>query len=272
MTRRVDFSRNAAIYDRRHGAAVLNSDLVQVCNAAHLEVGCRVLDIGAGTGRISIPLSDLGYKMVALEPAPGMLEQLRVKADGRGIETLLSEGSQLPIEAASFDAVVMARLLYLTPDWKTILGEAIRVLKPDGVLLHEWGNGSPTEEWVQIREKARVLFQAAGVVAPFHPGASDEMEIENYLAGAGLHVLTRVSLGAGPLVTLREFLRRLADGELSYIWDVPTEVRASSLPVLQQWAQKEFDLEANVSIPKNIEWSIYRRHVIQQTHVAIRYT
>jgi len=270
MTRRVDFSNNAPIYDRRHGAVVSYSDLAKICDAAQLKAACRVLDIGAGTGRLSIPLSDRGYTVVALEPARGMREQLRIKAGDRAIETLLAEGSQVPLESASFDAVVVARLLYLTPDWKAILGEASRVLKPNGVLLHEWGNGDPGEEWVQIREKARALFENAGVVAPFHPGARKESEIASYLAGAGFHVTARVDLGNGPLVTLREFLRRLVDGELSYIWEVPVEVRASTLPALQRWAQSRFDLDVQFPNPKKIEWSIYRRHVAQQTVAAVQ--
>jgi SAM-dependent methyltransferase len=188
-----------------------------------------------------------------------MLEQLRIKAGARDVEALLAEGSQVQLVAESFDAAVVARLLYLTPDWKAILGEASRVLKPNGVLLHEWGNGDPGEEWVQIRAKARALFENAGVVAPFHPGAREELEIERYLAGAGFHVTARVDLGAGPLVTLREFLRRLVDGELSYIWDVPIEVRARTLPALQRWAQDHFDLDAQVPSPRKIEWSIHMR-------------
>jgi len=129
MTGRVDFSANAAIYDRRHGSAADEAWLKQVCEAAALNAGSTVLDIGAGTGRNSVPLHDLGYRVIAVEPARGMLEKLRLKAGERRIAMHAADGSSLPLETGSVDAVVMARLLYLTPDWKQILNEAGRVLK-----------------------------------------------------------------------------------------------------------------------------------------------
>src|SRR5438128_8745181 len=83
----------------------------------------------------------------------------------------------LPCRPASFDAVVVARLLYLLADWRQVIDELARVLRPNGRLLHEWGNGEPDEEWVQIRERARDLFEEAGVRNPFHPCARHERAI-----------------------------------------------------------------------------------------------
>lgn len=264
MTRRVDFSGNAPIYDRRHGATADEGGLRQICDAARLEIGSTILDVGAGTGRVAIPLFDLGYKVTAVEPSAGMLEQLRLKADGRPIEIHLSQGSDIPAAPASFDAVAIARLLYLTPDWRLILDEAARVLKPDGVLMHEWGNGTSEEPWVLVREKARALFEEDGIASPFHPGARQQFEVEAHLTLIGFRLEKRVAIGSGPAVTVREFLRRLVDGELSYIWDVPAEVRARCLPRLQTWAQNTLNLDAEIPVPKLIEWTVYRRHAAQQ--------
>jgi SAM-dependent methyltransferase len=269
MTRLVDFSGNARVYDKRHGAAADDMGLKKVCEVARLEVGGTVLDIGAGTGRVSIPLSDLGYKVIAVEPAAGMLEQLRLKANGRLIETHQAGGSHLPVASGAVDAVSIARLLYLTPDWHQILDEVGRVLKPDGVLLHEWGNGNSDEPWVLVREKARSLFEAEGMVSPFHPGARQESEVEGYLASAGFHLESRVGIGSGVGTTIRQFLQRLVDGELSYIWDVPTDIRAKCLPHLRQWVETTLELDVPVPMPKLIEWTVYRRHVAQQPHAAI---
>ena len=41
-------------------------------------------------------------------------------------------GEQLPFAGASFDAVVIARLLYLVPEWQTLLRDVRRVLRPGG--------------------------------------------------------------------------------------------------------------------------------------------
>jgi hypothetical protein len=63
-------------------------------------------------------------------------------------------------------------------DWRVILREAHRVLAARGCLLHEWDNGQVHEEWVQVREEARRLFEAAGAWAPFHPGVRSETEVD----------------------------------------------------------------------------------------------
>src|SRR5262245_5983967 len=95
----------------------------------------------------------------ALEPARGMLEQLRTKAGETHLLAVVAEGARLPFPPEHFDVVVIARLLYLTRDWPLILRESHRVLAAGGCLLHEWGNGERDEEWVQVREEARRLFE-----------------------------------------------------------------------------------------------------------------
>src|SRR5262249_14465530 len=161
------------------------------------------------------------------EPAPGMLAKLRAKADARRVAALAAEGARLPLPAGHFDVVVIARLLYLAPDWREILKEAHRVLASRGCLLHEWGNGEAGEEWVRIREEARRLFERAGVRAPFHPGVRSEAEVDRELAGLGVSREGQIAMGPGPETSLREFLRRLTEGELSYTWNVPEDVRAA---------------------------------------------
>lgn len=259
MRERVNFSANASIYDRRHGASVSDEGLARVWLAAGMSNGASVLDIGAGTGRVAIPLATRGCRVVALEPATGMVEQLQRKdGDGR-VQPLIAEGSLLPFPGGTFDVVVIARLLYLTPDWRAILEEAFRVLGTGGVLLHEWGNGDVDEEWVLIRQEARRLFEEAGVAAPFHPGVRSEHDVDEHLAALGMAREGDVGMGPGPIVTLGEFLRRLAEGELSYIWNVPEHICAESLPRLRRWSEETFDLDTPVPVPRQIRWSLFRK-------------
>ena len=133
MSERVDFSANASVYDRRHGAIMSDDELGRPWLAAGLQVGARVLDIGAGTGRVAIPLASRGCNVVAVEPAGGMLAQLRAKTGDNKVRSVVAEGARLPFPVGHFDAVVIARLLYLTPDWRAILRDAHRVLAIGGL-------------------------------------------------------------------------------------------------------------------------------------------
>jgi SAM-dependent methyltransferase len=259
MDTRVDFSANAQIYDRRHGVAVPGEAVERLCQAAGLLPHTRILDIGAGTGRVAIPLAGHGGIVVALEPAAGMLTELRAKASDGTVLAVAAEGARLPFPDGCFGAVVIARLLYLTVDWRAILGEAHRVLAAGGCLLHEWGNGQVDEEWAQIRDELRRLFEESGLSGPFHPGVRTEAEVDEHITGLGLHREAQIDLGSGPVTTLREFLRRLDDGVLSYVWNVPDDVLTRSLPRLQRWAEATFDLDRSHPMPRNLRWTIYRK-------------
>ena len=259
MPERVDFSRNALVYDRRHGALLPDDDVDRLLTAGGDQPGALVLDIGAGTGRVAIPLAAHGCSVVALEPARGMIDQLRAKGSEVTLSLVVGDGGRLPFAAGRFDLCVIARLLYLTENWREIIREAHRVLAMNGALLHEWGNGQDDEEWVQIREEARRLFELAGVRKPFHPGVRLEAELDTDLAAIGLVREAELAMGPGPNVSLGEFLKRLVEGELSYIWNVPQDVRATCIPQLADWAGKTFDLDQRVSIPKEMRWTVYRK-------------
>ena len=64
----------------------------------------RIVDYGAGTGRLALPLSRAGYTVVATEPCPEMLAVLKAKA---AIETLAVETvccrMQDPLQLPPFD-------------------------------------------------------------------------------------------------------------------------------------------------------------------------
>ena len=257
MTDRVDFSQAASTYDRRHGAFIPAEAAEALVRDASLRAGSRVLDIAAGTGRVTIPLTTLGCRVVALDIARPMLEEIPKKAPSLSIPRVIGEGAHLPCASASFDAVVIARLLYLVPAWQTLLSEALRVLKPGGRLLHEWSNGDADEEWVQIREKIRAMFEQAGVANPFHPGVRTEDEVERCLAGLGVTRIATERFGSGHPMTVGDFLTRLIEGECSYTWAVPKDVAARCLPELQAWAAARFDLSREVPMPRQIIWRVY---------------
>jgi SAM-dependent methyltransferase len=259
VSQRVDFSGNANVYDRRHGAVLAEDVVRRLATAGAIRSGTHVLDIGAGTGRVAIALAELGCNVVALEPASGMVETLRTKAGALPIRFVAGDGARLPFSPAQFEVVVIARVLYLTADWRGVLREAHRVLDVGGRLLHEWGNGQADEEWVQIREQARALFEEAGVSSPFHPGVRSEREVDDALESLGFVRSAVLSIGPGPTLTLAEFLRRLINGEFSYIWNVPKAVQEHCLPLLKAWSEQRFDLGRSIAMPRELCWTVYRK-------------
>src|SRR5689334_18151290 len=90
------------------------------------------------------------------------------------------------------------------------------------------------EAWVQIREKARPLFEDAAVDNPFHPAARSEAEIDDFLASIRLDRRNELRIGSSPRITLRDFIEKIVSGELCYIWNVPKHFRESCLPTCLQ--------------------------------------
>jgi SAM-dependent methyltransferase len=256
---RVDFSANASVYDRRHGAVLPQHVARELADAGGLEPEARVLDIGAGTGRVAIAFAEIGYQVTALDPARRMLDEVRLKAHDCRVHLVAGEGARLPFGRSYFDAVILARILYLMEDWTAVLREVSDVLKPGGFLLHEWGNGKAGEPWVQIREKLRALFLDAGVETPFHPGARSEAEVDDFLTELGFVRRERLSAGPGPCMTLHDFVGRIAAGEFSYIWNIPAHIQESCIQLLHKWCRDTFELEQSLPMPAQLEWTVYRK-------------
>ena len=111
----------------------------------------RVLDIGGGMGRISVPLATR-YHVQLCDISPAMLDQARDAATSAGVTpdrfnaSLVDASKPLPFADASFDLIVCLDLLVHLPDPQAAVRELYRVLKPGGVALIDASNSVPL--WV----------------------------------------------------------------------------------------------------------------------------
>jgi SAM-dependent methyltransferase len=95
----------------------------------------RVLDVGAGTGKLTRPLLERGLEVVAVEPVEGMRATLRRAAHGADIRSGRAEA--LPLAAAEVDGVVAGQAFHWFAN-ATALAELARVLRPHGRLGLIW--------------------------------------------------------------------------------------------------------------------------------------
>jgi ubiquinone/menaquinone biosynthesis C-methylase UbiE len=145
MTRRPDsFNEVAALYDAarpRYPDAVLD-DLVALTG---IQPGDQVLEIGCGTGQITVPLAERGLCITALEPGADLAAIARSKLaayPGAGVVESRFEDYELPREP--FDLVVSATAFHWV-DPAIRVAKAARALKPGGYLaiIHtHWGLGT----------------------------------------------------------------------------------------------------------------------------------
>jgi ubiquinone/menaquinone biosynthesis C-methylase UbiE len=97
----------------------------------------EALDIGCGTGFLSLELASRGHRVSGVDFAPSMIAQARKKAAERqaAIRYEEADAEQLPFTAASFDIAVSRHLLWTLPNPEQAIDEWIRVLRPGGRLI-----------------------------------------------------------------------------------------------------------------------------------------
>ena len=107
--------------------------------------GRRVLDLAAGTGKLTRLLAPSGADVVAVEPVAAMRAQLVASAPD--VEALDGTAESLPLDDASVDAVTVAQAFHWF-DPQVALAEIRRVLRPGGHLFLLWNTRDRGHEWV----------------------------------------------------------------------------------------------------------------------------
>jgi SAM-dependent methyltransferase len=141
----------ADVYDRWYGASSDTDDAVAVL--ADLAAGGQVLELGAGTGRLAIPLAQRGLAVVAVDASAAMLERLAHKPGGELVECVLADMTALPTAGddrvrGPFAVVVIAlNTIFNVADApagrRCVAGAAAR-LAPGGALVVEADVPNPT--------------------------------------------------------------------------------------------------------------------------------
>ena len=105
-----------------------------------------VLELGAGTGKLTELLVAAGHDVVATDPLPEMLGHLRAKVPGA--RTAVAAAEHLPVASRSADVVVCAQAFHWF-EHDVALPEIARVLRPGGVLALVWNARDEAIPWVR---------------------------------------------------------------------------------------------------------------------------
>ena len=105
-----------------------------------------VLELGAGTGKLTAELVALGHDVHAVDPDPRMLAVLERRLPG--VRTSVAVAEQIPLVDRSVDVVVAAQALHWF-DLDRALPEIARVLKPGGRIGVVWNERDERIPWVR---------------------------------------------------------------------------------------------------------------------------
>jgi len=142
-----------------------------------LRAGRTVLDLAAGTGKLTRMLVPRGATVLAVEPIPEMREELERRVPGVGV--LAGTAEQIPLDDDSADAVTVASAFHWF-DSERALRDIRRVLRPGGGLALIWNARD---------ERDALQAELSAIVGPLREAGTPDRRKRNWktlLAESGL--------------------------------------------------------------------------------------
>jgi ubiquinone/menaquinone biosynthesis C-methylase UbiE len=238
MNSSLSFDRAADIYDstREFPEAVASLGVQAILETAG--AGARMLDVGTGTGRVSIPLLRAGAKVIGCDISRKMMAVLQQKQPGAGLTQ--ADASQLPFSSGHFDAVTTCHVMHLIGPWRWALDEFRRVLKRGGVYINarteETDKESPGQRIHEFWED-RVLSYGA---SSKRPGVQGKAELHAALREMGAALEEVKVVRYSRTQSVRDVVDRIADRVDSPTWMVSEPVFSSTVRELREWVATEF--------------------------------
>lgn len=250
----ISFDNAASFYDQTRSLSPEAAAAITELLRDELEGRGLVLEVGVGTGRIALPLAEVGIQMVGLDLARNMLARLIENAGARMTFPLVQgDASQLPFREDSFGAGVASWVLHLVPSWRDVVTELVRVVGSGGVLLIDIGR-----EHRSIVQDMTWKFRDLAGVTDWPRGAKNYEEVDDFLRTLQVRPRSLDPVHERTEATLEEHIERLERGIYSVAWSVGENTRKRAADELRAWAEIEY---GSVTEPRTITtdhvWGAY---------------
>lgn len=163
-----------------------------------------------------------------------MLREFQARA--RNAALIQSDGDRLPFRDRVFDLVLLMHVLSSLPNWRNLLGETVRVIKPGGFVVVGHISGPMSGVNSRMKRQLKYILEALGVVSRDARKSREEPLDWLYTVATQRIQVTAASWTAQP--TPRQFLDRHRTG--ARFLSLPVSVREQSLKELSAWARKTF--------------------------------
>lgn len=147
---RIDWDEAAAAFDEEpdHG---LRDPEVRAAWAGRLDAWlprhpCDLLDLGCGTGSLSLLAAERGHRVTGVDLSPAMIGLARAKLAGRDAAFLVGDAASPPVGEERFDTLLVRHVLWALPDTARVLRHWRGLLRPGGRLVlieGVWGTTAP---------------------------------------------------------------------------------------------------------------------------------
>ncbi len=231
-------------------------------HAAGLEA--RLLEIGVGTGRISLPLHRRGRRVFGVDLSAPMLDRYRAKASAEALPApalVRADAARLPFGDGAFDAVIEVHVLHLIPSWRQAVAEVRRVLAPGGVLLvsrRRWRRSEGGGPRGLVRRRHAAILAEMGI-SRSPVGARGDAEVTGVLSELGGRVEDLEPVTWQEDATWAEQLDVMERRVWSESWRVPEASWQEALRRLRaELAAEGMDLSVTVPAVRHVELAAVR--------------
>jgi ubiquinone/menaquinone biosynthesis C-methylase UbiE len=210
-----------------------------IWSVARLPDRARVLDVGAGTGRIGRAFLAAGDFYVGVDSSHAMLQEFSAKPEFRESKSCLlarAEGRQLPFQNASFDLVLLMQVLSAAGNWRDLLDECRRVLRPGGIIAV--GHTRSPESGIDAQLKRQLVAILDAMLVPWHQPRESRRQALAWLESASVRHWYREAASWKVTTSAEEFLSRHRTG--ARFAALPLAVQQEALAKLRAWAETNF--------------------------------
>lgn len=123
------FSLVAKFYDK----IVPKSNIENVLEMLPLDKNSLIMDLGGGTGRIALSLSNYTNECLVLDSSLNMLEQAKKKS--KKLLLINGDGCLLPLKDNSMNQIILNNTLHHVDKHSYLLAEMYRIMKKEGILI-----------------------------------------------------------------------------------------------------------------------------------------
>ena len=253
----VGFDRAVAYYDETRDLSPEVQEEIVGLLCQEFRGAERVVEVGAGTGILTVPLARRGVPIQGVDISAGMLEKLVDKARGEGVRVpvMVADAARLPIEDDSVDGVLMRHVLHLVSGWREALAEVARIVRPEGRFVV-----SITDYTGLYHDLQERFLHAAGdlpIAVGLRP--DDPASLDGAMAELGATGRLLPVVRGRRTLTIWAFLRNMERGLYTWTWAADHETRHRAVSEVRRWAKAEFgDLHRPVEAEFAIEWRSYR--------------
>ena len=221
------FDRIAERYDATRGGEA-RGEQIGADVAKLLDPERRVLEIGVGTGVISLALQRRGFDVVGVDISAQMLLRARERLGSR---VAVGDATRLPVADGSVDQAIAVWVLHVVGDVSAALAEVARCLRPNGRCYVVDGKASfdPSDP---VDVAYREIERGLGI----EPRLGRVHAYAKLAPAAGLDVVDIVDSGPHRHQSkIADVLGAIETRCHSYMWDVPDEVwQRVSAPVIER--------------------------------------